>query len=188
MSVALGISPLITPAEYLAGEDGAPCKHEYLNGVVYSMAGAKNRHNMIAGNIFAALSNGLRGKRCRAFNSDTLVHIQRGAGIRFYYPDAMVVCDPRALDDRFQDKPVVIVEVQSDTTARIGQGEKRECYLSIPTMQAYVMVDAEQCAINVWRRTGDRWEMEYLADKAAVLRLDAIECELPLAEIYDGVL
>ena len=29
---------------------------------------------------------------------------------------------------------------------------------------------------------------EYLTDKAAVLRLDAIECELPAAEIYDGVL
>lgn len=188
MSVAEHTTPLITPEEYLAGEDGAPCKHEYLNGVVYSMAGAKNRHNIVAGNIFTTLSVGLRGKHCRAFNSDTLVHIQRGADVRFYYPDAMVVCDPRALDDRFQDKPVVIVEVQSETTARIDQGEKRECYLSIPTMQVYVMVDAEHCAITVWRRVGDHWEMQYLADNAAVLRLEEIECELPLAEIYDGVL
>lgn len=187
MSVAQPQLPLLSPEEYLAGEDGAAQKHEYLSGLVYAMAGGTNRHHTIAGNIFATLHARLRGKRCRPFNSDTLVRVQRAADTRFYYPDAMVVCDQRPLDDRFQDQPVVIFEVQSETTARIDRGEKHGAYLSMPTMQVYVLVEDEQCAITVWRRIGERWEMEYLAGKSATLRLDAVECEMSLAEIYEGV-
>ena len=56
---------LISVEDYLAGELVSPIKHEYLGGVVHAMAGARNLHNTIAGNVFASLHTRLRGRRCR---------------------------------------------------------------------------------------------------------------------------
>ena len=95
--------------EYLEGEIHAPVKHEFLGGAVHAMAGATNRHNEIASNALVALGSNLRGKRCRAFNSDTKVRIELVNQTRFYYPDAMVVCEGNREMDHYQDRPVLIV-------------------------------------------------------------------------------
>jgi hypothetical protein len=44
---------LVSVEDYLAGELESPIKHEYIGGVVYAMAGARNLHNTIEGNAFA---------------------------------------------------------------------------------------------------------------------------------------
>src|SRR5438045_1676410 len=107
---------LISVEDYLAGELVSPVKHEYLGGVVYAMAGARNVHNDIATNAIVALGSRLRGKKCRAFNSDAKVRIQLPRQVRFYYPDAGVVCRPNPGGDSHHDEPVVIVEVLSRST------------------------------------------------------------------------
>ena len=82
MSVALQQPALISEEEYLASVDGACPKHEYLSGVVYAMAGGKNRHHMITGNIFGELRHLLRGRRCQPFNSDTAIRLQHRDDVR----------------------------------------------------------------------------------------------------------
>src|SRR4028118_549202 len=106
---------LLSPEEYLEGELHSETKHEYLSGVIYAMAGAKNVHNEIATNILATLHARLRGKPCRPYNSDTKVRIRLPNQLRFYYPDVQVTCHPNPPDDTFQDRPVVIVEVISES-------------------------------------------------------------------------
>ena len=93
---------LIAVEEYLAGELISPIKHEYLGGVVYAMAGARNAHNLIAGNTFLAMGVRLRGRRCRPFNSDTKIRIILPGQIRFYYPDVSVTCRPNSSRKRRQ--------------------------------------------------------------------------------------
>ena len=44
MSVALSHQWWISPEEYLEGEELAETRHEYVGGIVYAIAGAKNRH------------------------------------------------------------------------------------------------------------------------------------------------
>lgn len=107
--------------------------------MVYTMAGARNRHNQVAGNIFLEAGSQLRGRACQPFNSDTKVRIRHGSDVRFYYPDAMVVCEPNSLDDVFQDRPVVLFEVLSESTARTDREEKRCAYQTIPSLRAYVL-------------------------------------------------
>src|SRR5438874_9406984 len=96
---------LISVEDYLAGELVSPVKHEYVGGVVYAMAGARNAHNLIATNTVGALYARLRGGPCRPFNSDTKIRIRLPTQTRFYYPDALVVCRPNAQSDSFQDEP-----------------------------------------------------------------------------------
>ncbi len=176
----------LSPEDFLRGEDGAAHKHEYLNGVVYAMAGGTNRHGRLGMNIGAVLWARLRGKRCQPFNSDTLIRLQQGEDLRFYYPDVSVVCEPNSLDEHYQERPVVVFEVLSESTARIDRGEKREAYLTIPSLRVLALVDSETMTVTLWRRTGATWTQEYVTAPDAVIALPEIECELPLAEIYEG--
>src|SRR6266567_2592347 len=113
---------LISVEDYLAGELQSPIKHEYLGGVVYAMAGARNAHNLIASNTLGALFGRLRGRPCRLYNSDTKIRIRLPTHTRFYYPDVSVICRPNPPTDTFQDDPAVLVEVLSRSTRRIDEG------------------------------------------------------------------
>ena len=59
MTAELASRRHLSPEEYLEGELHSPLKHEYLNGIVYAMAGAATEHNRIAMNISVALANRL---------------------------------------------------------------------------------------------------------------------------------
>ena len=80
---------LITPEEYHAGERMATQRHEYLNGVVYAMAGASVGHNRIAANIGRSLGNQLEGKPSEPFIADLRVRVRPGTAEFYYYPDAV---------------------------------------------------------------------------------------------------
>lgn len=176
---------LISVADYLAGELESPIKHEYLGGVVYAMAGARNAHNIIATNIIGVLHARLRGRRCRPYNSDTKVRVRLPAQVRFYYPDASVVCRPNPPDDSFQDEPAVIVEVLSRRTRRTDEGEKRDAYLTIPSLAVYLLVEQDLPAVVAFRRTEHGFVREVHEGLEAVVPLGEIETELPLAEVYE---
>src|SRR5258708_27629090 len=51
MSVASIPDFLIPPEEYLAGEELSAEKHEYLNSLVYAMAGDSPAHSAVSANI-----------------------------------------------------------------------------------------------------------------------------------------
>lgn len=178
---------LVSVEDYLAGELESPIKHEYLGGVVYAMAGARNLHNVIARNILGELYQRLRGKRCQPHNSDTKIRIVLPRQVRFYYPDTSVVCRPNSLNDSFQDEPVVVIEVLSRRTRRIDEGEKKDAYLSMPSLLVYMLVESESPAVVIHRRTNEGFVPEVYRGRDAVIPLPEIESELPLAEIYDGV-
>ena len=178
----------ISVEEYLAGEELRAVKHEYIGGEIYAMAGATNGHNEIAVNALGSLGSQLRGKPCRPFNSDTKVRIDLGTHTRFYYPDVMVVCHPNPRSDHFQDHPVVVIEVTSESTRRIDRGEKVDTYMRIPSLKVLLLVEAETVGVTVWRRGGDGgFAIERYDDLAAVIALPEIEAEMPLAELYGNV-
>ena len=178
---------LISIEDYLAGELVSPVKHEYLGGVVYAMAGARNVHNLIASNALVALGIRLRGRPCRPYNSDTKIRIRLPNQVRFYYPDASVICRPNPQTDSFQDEPAVVVEVVSRTTRRIDEGEKKDAYLTIPSLNAYLIVEQESPAVEVFRRTDQGFVREVFAGLDATIPLSEMEVELPLAELFEGV-
>ncbi len=178
---------LISVEDYLAGELVSPIKHEYLAGVVYAMAGATNVHNLIATNTTVALGSRLRGRKCRPYNSDTKIRILFPTHVRFYYPDVSVICHSNRPNDSFQDAPTVIFEVLSPDTRRIDEWEKKDAYLTIPSLAVYALVDQEAAAVVLFRRTEHGFVREVYEGLTAVLPLAEIETELPLAEIYDGV-
>ena len=175
---------LLSEQDYLAGEILSEEKHEYLAGVAYAMAGAGYEHNTICMNLIVALGTRLRGKPCQPFSSDMKVRVETAAGIYFYYPDAMVVCDPAGMvgGRHWTDRPVVIFEVLSKSTRRVDEGEKQTIYWSIPTLQSYVMIEQDKVQATVRRRGGGG---EVLSGRETLLALPELELEIPLGELFE---
>ncbi len=175
----------ISVADYLAGEEASTTKYEYVDGRVYAMAGARNLHNRIASRVLGSLYTQLSLSGCEAYNSDTKVRIRRHKQTYFYYPDAMVVCESNADDDTFQDCPVLIVEVVSESTRRIDEGEKREHYCSIDTLQAYVLLEQERMAARAYVRNETKQFIESIYDgPEAVIHFPTLNLVLALSKLY----
>jgi Uma2 family endonuclease len=177
----------VSPEEYIASELESPIKHEYVGGVLYAMAGARNVHNQVAGNIFGQLHARLRGGPCRPYNSDTKVRLRFPTHERFYYPDVMVVCRSNPATDSFQEQPAVVVEVLSVKTRRIDEGEKKDAYLSISSLDVYLLVEQDSPIVIAYRRTGQGFVREIFQGLDTVLPLSSLKIQLPLLEIYEGV-
>jgi Uma2 family endonuclease len=185
---ALKQPAFVTIDDYLANEEISGVKHEYVGGMVFSMTGATNQHNAIAGNCFAALHGKLRGKPCQPFNSDTKIRIEYPDHTRFYYPDAMVVCQPNSASDHFQDQPAVIIEVLSDSTRRDDLVEKRDAYFIIPSLKVLIFVEPESASITLHRRRQEGgFAFERLSGLETAIPLPEIDALLPLAEVYERV-
>ena len=179
---------LISIEEYLEGELLSEIKHEYLGGTVHAMSGGKIRHNKAAFNTARHLGNSLDGKPCNVFNSDNKIRVVLPTDTRFYYPDAMVVCGPNDDEATFHDHPVVIIEVLSPSTYRNDIGEKRDAYLTIPSLKVYLVVDPSKPLVKVDRRKDmGGFANETYQDLAEVIKLPEIEGELKLADLYTGI-
>jgi len=186
MSNALNFQP-ISVRDYLQGEAKAKRKHEFVDGVVYAMAGGTVTHSRVASNTTGLLFAQLRGHRCEVFNSDIKIRVRLSRGTRFYYPDVSVVCQPNPPEDSFHDKPIVIVEVVSESTRRVDEYEKREAYLTIDSLCVYLLIEQSSAAALVYRRGDSGFDRERYLGVDAIIPLPEIDCQLALTESYQNV-
>jgi Uma2 family endonuclease len=127
-----------TVEDYLAAEEMALDRHEYLNGEVFAMAGASLRHELIALNLASELRSRLLGSSCRV----------RGSGARlrtspdglYSYADVVISCMPEQVDRNTLLNPVVVGEVLSASTGNYDRGAKFERYRQIPSFREYLIV------------------------------------------------
>ncbi len=178
---------LISVEDYLQGEQESEVRHEYVAGTVYAMTGGTNAHATITLNSVASLHGQLSGKPCSVFSSDTKIRLEVNGRTRFYYPDVSVTCEPNALSEAFQDKPVVIIEVLSASTRRTDEEEKREAYCTIPTLQCYILLEQDSVGAIVYERQGDKWTRLVYTNPDDTIVLPDIHAELPLKTAYDSV-
>ena len=105
----------------------------------------------------------------------------------FYQADMVIGCTPLAADSVTVPEPVAIVEVLSPTTAAHDRGTKVPDYRALKSVQEILLVSSTREKAEVWRRKGDDWTVTDLEGRDALLRLDSIGVEVPLASVYEGV-
>ena len=171
--------------DYLAAEDGAEIRHEYIDGELYAMTGASDRHCLIVGNIQAFLRPLLRGTPCRLFANDMKVRLQIARQEIFYYPDLLLSCDPDDRETYYRRRPCLLVEVLSDSTARIDRREKLLAYQTIPSLREYLLIEQNRRAIEIYRRDDPEWTYERMTEGS--VRLACLDTELTLDVIYEDV-
>lgn len=186
MSTARQFQP-ISVQDYLKDEWTAKRRHEFVDGVIYAMAGGTVQHNRIASNATGLLHASLRGHKCQVFNPDMKVRVRTSQGTRFYYPDLSVICQPNADGDSFHDSPIVIVEVISESTRRIDEYEKRDAYLSIASLAVYILVEQTSAAALVYRRIDSGFDREVDTGLETIVPLPEIDCKLAIQALYENV-
>ena len=97
--------------DYLAAEEGADIRHEYIDGERYAMTGTSDRHGLIVGNLYAFLRPLLRGTPCQLFANDMKVRLRIADQDIFYYPDLLLSCDPDDRETYYRRNPCLLVEV-----------------------------------------------------------------------------
>jgi Uma2 family endonuclease len=176
----------ITEAEYLEGEKLAEVRHEYVDGVVYAMAGTSLRHNDIAINITSLLRPLTRGTLCKVNASDVKVRAQRSKA--YYYPDVIVGCQRDSSDSHYLEKPCLIVEVTSKSTEWKDYAEKLIAYQKLASLQVYLIVAQDQPLVTMYYRDEETgWEVARFDELEQSLTLPCPESTLTLADIYEGV-
>jgi len=174
-------------ADYFAIEEMSDVKHEFHGGEIFAMAGASVEHNLIAGNLLAALKPALRRSRCNVFGSDLRIGTPSGL---YTYPDLSIVCGKVELSSDVPDtatNPRMITKILSDATGEYDRGDKFELYKTIPTMREYVLIDQERVLVDHFTRGTQGWSHVRMSSLGARLRLSSPKVEVPLREIYRGV-
>lgn len=175
----------MTFEEYLEFEEQSRIRHEYVAGEIFAMSGVTKRHNRIAGRLYLALANHIKGGPCEAYISDVKVKLRVNRDTHVYYPDVMVVCDRDPQQDRYVADPKLVIEVLSDSTAGVDRHEKRIAYREIPALEEYVIVAQDAIEVSIFRREGS-WVSLVLDSRESILELRSMGLPLPLAQIYEG--
>lgn len=178
----------VTEQEYLDGELQSEIKHEFIDGEVYALVegGTTDDHNRISGNIYVALHQQLRSQPCEAFIAD----VQLKAGLKYFYPDVMVICSTDDADTpRIKHAPTVVIEVLSSSTRRTDVTTKKMAYLNLPSLlpslKEYILVEQDKCEVEVFRRS-ESWASTYYV-VGDVITLDSIGVSISVEEIYERV-
>lgn len=154
-----------TEEAYVAMEAGSPIKHEFIDGEVFAMAGAKPGHNQLAAAVTVALGLLVRGGRCRVFNSDQRIYIPE-TGL-YTYADGGVVCGRWEVhaDGMCLRNPVLLVEVLSPSTRDYDRGAKLDHYRQLASLRHVLILDEPERRVEHHHRGDDgAWSMTELLE------------------------
>lgn len=185
MALPAAKTPMTLEA-FLAWEALQPAKHEYWQGEIFAMTGARQVHVLVSLNVASALKAHLRGSPCRTYIADMQLAVLETDTV--FYPDVFVSCHPDDLKaERVLHHPKIIVEVLSDTTAAFDRGEKFAAYRCIPDLQEYVLIDPVLRRIEIFRRTEhDEWLLA-TRDAERGLVLQSLDFFAPPADLFESL-
>jgi Uma2 family endonuclease len=179
-----------TPEEYLILENQAAYKSQYVAGEIYAMAGTEPEHVDIVTNIDFALKTLFGDRPCKSYTTDLRVRVETGE--MYTYPDVVALRGEPKFDRSASPavllNPQVIFEVLSPSTEGFDRGDKFNRYGKLESLTDYVLVSSERMGVEHFVRQSDNaWTFKAYDEPEERLALASIDCELPLAEIYDRV-
>lgn len=179
--------------EFLLWDEQQEDKHELVDGMPVKkygdepelMANGRRSHAAIMSNLVFALRLRLRGGPCQvltdAFSVRTSIRKQRR-------PDVLVDCGRGSAEDMEAREPVVLFEVLSPTSERMDLVFKPAEYKRLESVRHYIVAYQDAPLLKLWTRGEEgAWDDSFVEGLDAVLPLEALGVELPLAEIYEGV-
>ena len=146
-------------------------------------------HSLIATNLIRRCSERLDNRPCEVHGSDMRVRVGR-RGL-YTYPDVSIVCGAAEFADDERDSllnPTVLIEVLSDSTEAYDRGRKFRQYQRLDSLREYVLVSQDEMAVERLARREEGWFVaDVLTGPEDVLRLESVDCAVPLSEIYARV-
>ena len=179
----------MSPDEFLEWEREQEGRYCYVRGEAFAMAGGSPRHNRLGARTIARLEGGLAdGSPCGVFTSDQKIGLPND---EFVYADAIVVCGPLELRSGTTDvitNPTVVVEVLSKATESYDRGDEQKRYLSLGSVQHFVLVSQREPRVEVYTRQPDGSFRFDVLEGGAKVHLERIGVTLAVDDLYAGVI
>ena len=173
--------------DYIAMEEAElERRFEYIDGELYEMPGGTFTHDNISLNLIYALYPQLIDSDCALHTTGMRVRVGE---TRYVYPDLSVVCGEPVYGNNGTTllNPVVAFEIISPSSIYRDRVDKRDFYTSVPTMQAYLIIDQAEVYVESYMRAGRRWQRDEFDSLDDIIEIEALGCRLPLSAIYRGV-
>jgi len=183
MNVA--IRDVLTVDQYLAwaSTQGEKPRTELINGHIVAMSPERAAHNRAKIAVLFALRQALSraGVLGEVFTDGMTVPIDDHTA---YGPDALVRCGvPLSADQMKVTDPVIVVEIRSPTTERMGKSAKLIGYFRLPSVCHYLFIDPDAHTVLHHSRAADGT----IASRklmAGMFRLDPPGLELGCADLF----
>jgi Uma2 family endonuclease len=174
----------ISATDYLAAENDGNWRHEFVDGVVFAMAGASDRHNLIRGNLAGVLNSHVP-EESQVFSAEMKLQFVRDMKERYYYPDVFVTCDPSDRENHSRKTAVLVVEVLSASTERTDRTEKFDTYTAIPSVIEYGLLSQDAMELELFRRrTG--WQREFY-QRDNTVTFESVNLTISVSSLYRRV-
>ena len=179
--------PVFSASDYLAWEATQSERHEFVDGEVFAMAGAEDRHVTVSGNLYIALRQHLSASPCRTYMSDMRLHV--AAADSYFYPDVMVTCSAQdQASPLVKTEPKLIVEVLSPSTAAYDRGIKFAQYRRLQSLEEYVLIDLDTRGTDCYRKGADGLWVLHPFGKGEAVELASVALELSAEQLFAEVL
>jgi Uma2 family endonuclease len=171
--------------EYLAFEEKAEMRHEFINGEIIEMAGTTDYHNLLCGNIYILLRMLLKGTAGKVFMENVKVQIKDKKD--YTYPDIFVTNDERDVANiRIKQYPILIIEVLSPGTRAYDKAEKFVRYKNIASLQYYMTVETEKMIVDCFSKDAKgKWSATVFSLPEEIIPLPILGIDLPMSTIYE---
>ena len=186
---ALTANRPMTVEEYIAYEESADVRHEFINGNLIPMPGTTDDHNTICMNIVQALRALLKERMpagYRIFQEN--VKVQISSERDYTYPDVMLAHDQRDVENDYIIKyPLVIFEVLSKSSRIEDSTDKFIRYKQIGSLRDYILVDSEKMVVEVRSKTENgAWEAASYVASDGHFPVPSLGLGLAFGEVYEG--
>lgn len=174
----------MTLDEFYQMEGEPDTRYELLDGVVLAMTPPSNAHGALVVTLAWLLKSALKSRPSCSLLSEVGIRSLTRSDTH-YQADLAISCSPQSADSHEINEPLLIVEVLSPSTEDHDRKVKTVDYRKLPSLREVLLVDSRRPYCELHRRLeGDRWLAELVADLNGSVRLESIDAELPLAELY----
>ena len=174
--------------DYIAFEESADVRHEYIKGQLIPIPGTTLAHNDLCINLVLLLRSLLQKGSYKIQQEN--VKVQISSKDDYTYPDVVVTLDERDFGQQYILKyPSVIFEVMSKTSRIDDAADKFIRYKNINSLQNYILVDSENIFVEVRsKQENGEWLSEIYLAADARFPISSLGVELEIPAVYEGVL
>jgi Uma2 family endonuclease len=176
---------LLTVEEYLEFEKNSESRHEFYFGKLIDMPGESKNANRIAKKIEKAFDKIIDDKIFETFRGEVRLTINKSD--IYLYPDVMIALISDDEDNYAVTQPIVIVEVLSDSTAKIDTGKKLREYTSLGSLQYYLVVSQDEVLVQINQRKGNTWSFDFYDKLSDEIQFSIFDKSISLSDIYEGI-
>ena len=176
--------PCFNRADYLIWEHDQPERHEYVAGEVFAMVGVRDRHNVIAGNLYVPIRAHLKGSPCKIYLSD--IKLEVSAADSVFYPDLFVTCETPS-DPLVKRDAALIIEILSPSTEAYDRGRKFGMYRLLPGLKEYLLIGTDEALVEVYRRTDDEAWLLRTYRPGDTFTLASIDLQIAVDDVFDDI-